>query len=85
MTGYVADLVSLQDFRERIGMFSNDKWYEYFCSTLFSYLDSCHSQEDKISCLQKLITELKVDREAQILSQDMSHKIVYFEDPFDRQ
>ena len=64
MIGYVSDLVSLQYFRERIGMFSNDNWYEDFCSTLFSYLDSCHSQEDKISCLQKLITELKVQQEA---------------------
>ena len=61
MIGYVVDLVYLQEFRERIGMFSNDNWYEDFCLTLFSYLDSCHNQEDKINCLQKLITKLNIE------------------------
>jgi hypothetical protein len=63
-TGFVADLVSLQDFREWIDMFSNDQWYEDIRSTLFSYLDSCNifSQEDKFDCLKKLVKELEIEQ-----------------------
>jgi hypothetical protein len=67
-------------------MCSNDKWYEYFNSSLLSYLDLCHtfSQEYKISCLQKLITELEIEQEAQRMSQYLSHKTISCEDLYDQ-
>jgi hypothetical protein len=46
-------------------MFSNDQWYEYIHSTLFSYLDLCNifSQEDKFDCLNKIVKELEIEQE----------------------
>jgi hypothetical protein len=89
-TWFVEDLVSLQDFRKWIDMFSNDKWNEDIRSALFSYLDSCNifSQEDKFDCLEKLIMELEIEQE-NLLVQRKSHDFlcqdICFEDPFDQQ
>jgi hypothetical protein len=73
-TRLVADLVSLQNFRNWIDMSPKHYWCGDIRSSLLSYLDSCHifSQEDKLECLQKLIMELEIEQEAQRICQDSS-------------
>jgi hypothetical protein len=71
----VADLVSLQNFKNWIDMSLKHYWCGDIRSSLLSYLDSCHifSQEDKLECLHKLIMELEIEQEAQWICQDSSH------------
>ena len=70
----MADLISLQNFRNWIDMSPKDYWSGDIRSSLLSYFNFCHifSQEDKLECLQKLIMELEIEQEAQWICQDSS-------------
>lgn len=78
MTRYVANLVSIEGFREYWDMFDDDQIDEAFSKFLSIYLYSCKcSSKDKICFLGTFIEKLDKDLEAlefQIDSRDFEYQ-----------